>query len=220
MKRIIAILMVFALTFSITALAAEEEFSNSANIDYGYDESYDETEKPGDVTTGRSDDVNTSYDEDYDEGAITDITSSKYDDKEQSYNEAFDERVTETEVAPPPSQPTGIKVILNGKQLEFDVEPMLINSRTMVPMRVIFEALGAKVDWDDTTQTAIGETKKTTVKITIGKDYLLKNDNIVVLDSPAVIISGRTLVPVRAIAESLDCKVEWYGETQVVEILK
>lgn len=219
MKRMIAILMVFALTFSITALAAEEEFSNSANIDYGYDESYDETEKPEDVTSGRSDDVSTSYDEDYDEGANSDITSSKYDDKEQSYNESFDERVTDTEEIPV-SKPEGIKVFLNGKQLEFDVEPMLINSRTMVPMRVIFEALGAKVDWDGSTQTAIGETKKTTVKITIGKDYLLKNDNIVVLDSPAVVISGRTLVPVRAIAESLDCKVEWYGETQVVEILK
>lgn len=219
MKRIIAILMVFALTFSITALAAEEEFSNSANIDYGYDESYDETEKPEDITSGRSDDVSTSYDEDYDEGTNSDITSSKYDDKEQSYNESFDERVTDTEEIPVP-KPEGIKVFLNGKQLEFDVEPMLINSRTMVPMRVIFEALGAKVDWDGSTQTAIGETKKTTVKITIGKDYLLKNDNIVVLDSPAVVISGRTLVPVRAIAESLDCKVEWYGETQVVEILK
>ena len=67
MKRIIAILMAFVLIFSITALAAEEEFSNSANIDYGYDESYDETEKPEDVTSGRSDDVNPSYDEDYDE---------------------------------------------------------------------------------------------------------------------------------------------------------
>lgn len=220
MKKLLAIIMAFALVFLTTVMAAEEEFSNSANIDYGYDENYDETEKQEDITSGKSDNVSTSYDEDYDEGANNDITSGKYDDKEQSYDSYYDERVTETEVAPPTSQPSGIKVILNGKQLEFDVEPMLINSRTMVPMRVIFEALGAKVDWDGTTQTAIGETKKTTVKITIGKDYLLKNDNIVVLDSPAVIISGRTLVPVRAIAESLDCKVEWYGETQVVEILK
>ena len=219
MKRIIAFLMAFVLLFSITALAAEEEFSNSANIDYGYDESYDETEKPEDVTSGRSDDVKEGYDEDYDEIGSQDVTSSEYDDKEQGYNESFDERVTDAEERPI-SKPEGIKVFLNGKQLEFDVEPMLINSRTMVPMRVIFEALGAKVEWDGSTQTAIGETKKTTVKITIGKDYLLKNDNIVVLDSPAVVISGRTLVPVRAIAESLDCKVEWYGETQVVEILK
>ena len=196
-----------------------EEFSDSANINYGYDESYDETEKPEDVTSGRSDDVKEGYDEDYDETGSQEITSSKYDDKEQSYNKEFDERVTDVEETPA-SKPDGIKIFLNGRQLEFDVEPMLINGRTMVPIRVIFEALGAEVSWDGQTQTAIGETKKTTVKITIGKDYLLKNDNIVVLDSPAVIVSGRTLVPVRAIAESFECKVEWYGETKVVEILK
>ena len=217
MKKILCFSILFALMLSINVYA--EEFSDSANINYGYDESYDETEKPEDVTSGRSDDVKEGYNEDYDETGSQDITSSKYDDKEQSYNKEFDERVTDVEETPA-SKPDGIKIFLNGRQLEFDVEPMLINSRTMVPMRVIFEALGAEVSWDEQTQTAIGETKKTTVKITIGKDYLLKNDNIVVLDSPAVIVSGRTLVPVRAIAESLDCKVEWYGETQVVEILK
>lgn len=218
MKKLLCLIISAVLLFSTTVFA-EEEFSESANMDYGYDESYDKTEKQDEITTGTSDDINTSYNEDYDESGTQDITSGKYDDVSQSYNKEFDESVTNTE-APTYSQPDGITVILNGKQLEFDVEPMLINSRTMVPMRVIFEALGANVDWDGTTQTAIGVTKSTTIKITIGKDYLLKNDNIVVLDSPAVVISGRTLVPVRAIAESLDCKVEWYGETQVVEILK
>ena len=217
MKRILSIILAVMMLFTATAFA--EEYSESANMDYGYDESYDETEKQDEITTVKSDDINTSYDEDYDESGTQDITSGEYDDVSQSYNKEFDESITNVET-PTYSQPNGITVILNGKQLEFDVEPMLINSRTMVPMRVIFEALGAKVDWDGTTQTAIGVTKSTTIKITIGKDYLLKNDNIVVLDSPAVVISGRTLVPVRAIAESLDCKVEWYGETQVVEILK
>lgn len=217
MKRILSIILSVMMLFTVTAFA--EEYSESANMDYGYDESYDETEKQAEITTGTSDDINTSYDEDYDESGTQDVTSGKYDDISQSYNEEFDESVTNTET-PTYSQPNGITVILNGKQLEFDVEPTLINSRTMVPMRVIFEALGANVDWDGATQTAIGVTKNTTIKITIGKDYLLKNNNIVVLDSPAVVISGRTLVPVRAIAESLDCKVEWYGETQVVEILK
>lgn len=194
MKRLFALILLFTFVFSITVIADEDEVSSSADINYGYDESYDET---GDQ----------------------DITSAEYDNEEQGYNKYFDERVINGEETSS-SKPKGIKVFLNGKQLEFDVEPMIINSRTMVPLRVIFEALGAKVDWDGRTQTAIGETKNTIVKISIGKEYLLKNDNIVVLDSPAVVISGRTLVPARAIAESLDCKVEWYGETQVVEILK
>ncbi len=218
MKKISLILtMAFVLAFSLTAAADEEEFSSSANISYDYDEYYDETESPEETTSETSDDVKTSYKEDYDEYSTQDLTSDKYDETSKSYNKEFDERDTGTEI--PYSQPDGITVILNGKKLEFDVEPIIINGRTMVPMRVIFEALGAKVNWDDAAQSAIGITKNTTVKITIEKDYLLKNDNIVILDSPAVIISGRTLVPVRAIAESLDCKVEWYSKTKTVEIL-
>lgn len=192
MKKLLSVVLSIIMIFSLTTVFAEEEFSDSANMEYDYDESYDES--------------------------ATEDTSSKYDDIDTFYDSSYDESKNNDSAGYVDSDT--IKVFINGKQLEFDVEPMLINGRTMVPMRVIFEALGAKVDWDGATQTAIGETKKTTIKITIGKDYLLKNDNIMVLDSPAVVISGRTLVPVRAIAESLDCKVEWYGETKVVEILK
>ena len=192
MKKLLSVVLSIIMIFSLTTVFAEEEFSDNANIEYDYDESYDES--------------------------VAEDTSSKYDDIDTFYDSSYDESKNNESTGYVDSD--AIKVFINGKQLEFDVEPMLINGRTMVPMRIIFEALGAKVDWDGTTQTAIGETKKTTIKITIGKDYLLKNDNIVVLDSPAVVISGRTLVPVRAIAESLDCKVEWYGETKVVEILK
>ena len=46
-----------------------------------------------------------------------------------------------------------IKVILDGKTLEFDVQPQIIDERTLVPMRVIFEALGADVEWEEETQT-------------------------------------------------------------------
>lgn len=112
----------------------------------------------------------------------------------------------------------GITVYVDGLKINFDTQPTLINNRTMVPMRAVFEALGAKVDWDSSTQTAIGKTINTTIKITIGQNYLLKNDEQIQLDSPAVIISGRTLVPVRAIAESLDCNVNWIGDIQVVDI--
>lgn len=217
MKKILNIILAMLILLSVT-VSAEEEFSESANIDYGYDESYDETEKQEDVTTSKSDDISTSYNEDYDESVNQDVTSSEYDDSHQTYNKEFDERITENTADY--SQTNGITVVLNGNKIKFDVEPTLINNRTMVPMRAVFEALGAEVEWDGTTQTAIGVKKNTTVKITIGKDYLLKNNNIIVLDSPAVVISGRTLVPIRAIAESLDCKVQWYSQTQTVEILK
>ncbi len=112
----------------------------------------------------------------------------------------------------------GITVYVDGEKLDFDVQPRLINSRTMVPMRAIFEALGAMVNWDNDTQTAFGETVDDFVEISIGDNYLLRNGDSVFLDSPAVVISGRTLVPVRAIAESLNCDVEWIGDLQVVNI--
>ena len=114
----------------------------------------------------------------------------------------------------------GISVYVSGKKVEFDVQPQLINSRTMVPLRAIFEALGADVEWDSATQTAIGEMVGDVVEITIGKNFLQKNHEKKSLDSPAVIISGRTLVPVRAIAECFDCEVKWYADLKVVEIIK
>ena len=132
------------------------------------------------------------------------------------YGEEYsDEPEPETDI-----ERDAVSVFINDERLKFDVPPAIINDRTMVPMRAIFSALGATVTWDEKTKTATGVLGKSDVKITIGNDYLLKNNEKISLDSPAIIISDRTLVPIRAIAESLDCKVEWYSETQTVEILK
>lgn len=115
---------------------------------------------------------------------------------------------------------TGITVYLNGEKLYFDVQPQIINGRTMVPMRKIFEELGTVVGWNNNTQTAIATTKDDIIRISIGGIYMSCNSEQKLLDSPAVVISGRTLVPVRAIAESLNCDVDWYdyGVNQVVDI--
>ena len=48
-----------------------------------------------------------------------------------------------------------VSVYTDGTQIDFDVEPQIINDRTMVPMRAIFEAIGAEVNWDDSTKTAV-----------------------------------------------------------------
>ena len=116
--------------------------------------------------------------------------------------------------------PSGISVYLNGEKLSFDVQPQILNGRTMVPMRKIFEELGTVVGWNNNTATAIAVRKGDVVRIGIGGQYMTCNEEQKMLDSPAVVISGRTLVPVRAIAESLNCDVEWYdyGVNQVVDI--
>ena len=113
----------------------------------------------------------------------------------------------------------GISVVINDKPVEFgDVAPQIIESRTMVPLRAIFEALNATVEWDDATKTVKSTKGDTTISLTIGENKLTKNGEDKELDVPAQIIESRTLVPVRAISEAFDCKVDWEDSTKTVKI--
>ena len=114
----------------------------------------------------------------------------------------------------------GIKVTLGGEYLNFDVKPQIIGGRTMVPLRAIFEALEATVAWDGATQTVTSTKDGTTVQLTIGNPTMYVDGNAVTLDSPACIVDGRTLVPVRAISEAFQLKVDWSGATRTVKIRK
>jgi len=111
-----------------------------------------------------------------------------------------------------------ITVTFDGTKLEFDVPPQIINGRTMVPMRMIFEALGATVYWNGHTQTVTGTKDETIVTMQINSPIMLVNDREIEIDAPPVLIDDRTLVPVRAIAESLGMDVDWIDEAQVVII--
>lgn len=102
-----------------------------------------------------------------------------------------------------------VKVVLFGQMLQFDVPPQLINGRTMVPLRVIFESIGATVGWDDTTQTVTSTKDATTVSLTIGVPSITVNGNVIALDTAPCVIDGRTLVPARAVSEAFGLKVDW-----------
>ncbi|NPV90756.1 MAG: copper amine oxidase N-terminal domain-containing protein [Firmicutes bacterium] len=88
----------------------------------------------------------------------------------------------------------------------------------MVPMRVIFEALGATVQWDDATKTVTATKDATVIKLTIGSETAYKNDESVSLDAPGMIVDDRTLVPLRFVSEALGAQVAWDGATQTVSI--
>ena len=111
-----------------------------------------------------------------------------------------------------------IKVNINGNIQNYDVMPVIENGRTLVPMRAIFEALGATVQWDDTTKTVTGTKGETKVSLQIGNTSAKVNQTEVTLDVPAKIISDRTMVPVRFISESLGCEVNWDDLTKTVII--
>ena len=112
-----------------------------------------------------------------------------------------------------------IKVLLDGVAIEFDQPPVIISDRTMVPVRAIYEALGAEVSWDATTRTASGEKNGIIVSVTIDEPKVSINYNKKGIDAPAVIVNDRTLVPVRALAEGFGVKVDWDATTRTV-ILK
>ena len=111
-----------------------------------------------------------------------------------------------------------ITLRLDGKVIDCPVPPMIVNDRTMVPFRVIFEALGVDVEWSDALKKVYAISEEKTIILTIGSDKMLINTDILTLDAPPFISDGRTLVPARAICEALDCVVGWDGENREVVI--
>ena len=111
-----------------------------------------------------------------------------------------------------------ITVEISGREIDFDQEPIIYNERTMVPMRKIFEELGASVSWDQKTLTATGKKGDRKVKVSVGKKTMYVNNKSVALDTAPIILSDRTLVPARAVAEGLGCEVEWDGKYRLVSI--
>lgn len=117
-------------------------------------------------------------------------------------------------------------VILNGNKLEFDQAPVMCGDRILVPMRKIFEELGASVEWNNETKVATATKGSTRIYIKIGHPYMgicrditksLEESNIS-LDTPAILYNSRTLVPVRAVSEALDANVDWDDSAQTVII--
>ncbi len=122
-----------------------------------------------------------------------------------------------------------ITVELDGKKIEFDVKPEIIDGRTMVPLRKIFEEIGANVKWNSDTQTVSARKGSKTITLSVNSADLQidkgKTDSdgnpiaeTVTLEVPAQIVDGRTLVPVRAISESFGLNVDWDKDNQKVSI--
>ena len=112
----------------------------------------------------------------------------------------------------------GYSVYVNGYRLEFDQQPINIEGYTLVPLRGIFEALGAAVTWDSATNTAIAVKNGVTVSVQTDSAVLYRNGKPIMLDVPAQLIGGRTLVPVRAISEAFGAAVDWDADSLTVTI--
>lgn len=111
-----------------------------------------------------------------------------------------------------------ISVIVGGELLDLDVAPIMMSDRTLLPLRAIFESLGANVTWDDGTQTASATKGDSTLDITVNQKIAKVNGVNTTLDVPATLLNDRVLVPVRFVAESLGAHVDWDQENEAVSI--
>lgn len=103
--------------------------------------------------------------------------------------------------------------------VQFDAEPVNIEGRVLVPVRHIFEAMGAEVNWNAETKTVTSKLDNTTVVMTIADNAMRINGEKITLDVAPQIIGDRTMVPARAAAEAFGGRVRWIGTENKVEII-
>lgn len=116
-----------------------------------------------------------------------------------------------------------VSVTLDGFVVPFDVPGRIIGDRTMVPVRKIFEVLGADVEWKGETREIVATRDDLEIKLAVGSNELYKNGELVyTMDVSPLIIEeageSRTLVPARAVSEAFGCKVDWDAEARTAII--
>lgn len=114
-----------------------------------------------------------------------------------------------------------VTVMLDGGEVTFpDAQPFIDSrNRTLVPIRFVSEAMGARVYWENDTQTVIIKKDNDTIKYTIGNMKAYLNDEMRVFDTYGILKEDRTFVPLRFVSEMLSCDVDWNDNLRTVTIL-
>ena len=111
-----------------------------------------------------------------------------------------------------------VRVFVDGDQVLFDQPPITQGGRVLVPLRGIFEKMGAVVEWNAATRAVRAARGTTLVELQIGSRIARVDGRAVTLDVPPMVVGGRTLVPLRFISESLGAAVDYRAESRTVLI--
>lgn len=111
-----------------------------------------------------------------------------------------------------------VTIKLDGKTLYSDVPAVIIDDRTLVPVRIITESTGASIDWDKEDYQAVINTGDKVVKLINNDKKMDINGETVELDVPAKLINDRIMVPLRAISEILGLEVGWDQKTYTAQL--
>jgi len=112
---------------------------------------------------------------------------------------------------------------VNGETRTLDSPPVIKNSRTLIPIRAVVEALGGTIGWDGTTEKVTVILKDTTIELWIGKPQATVNGQTKWIDDTnhkvmPEIINGRTMLPLRFVIENLGAHLDWDGITKTITI--
>ena len=110
---------------------------------------------------------------------------------------------------------------VNGTEKAIDKEgttPLIVNDRTLLPVRAVIEEIGGTVGWDGETSEVTLNYDKNEIKLTIDSTEAYLNGSKVILDTAPAIINDRTMLPIRFIAESFRFEVKWEEEEHQTEI--
>ncbi|MGD9567616.1 MAG: beta-propeller domain-containing protein [Sedimentibacter sp.] len=113
-----------------------------------------------------------------------------------------------------------VNVYVNNEKVEFDVNPIIENGRTLVPLRGVFEKLGAAVDWNKGISEVVIKDTYNEIEMILGKDKVMVNGEIKLIDVPTKMINSRTFAPLRFISENLGHEVKWDQATNSVYITR
>lgn len=109
-------------------------------------------------------------------------------------------------------------LVIDNERVKTDVSPQLIGGRVLVPLRVISESLGARVDWENNTKTAQIKALDKVLKLQINQTISYVNDKPIELDVPPQMVASRTMVPLRFISEQMNAEVSWLNDEKTVVV--
>lgn len=110
-------------------------------------------------------------------------------------------------------------IFVDGERVVFDdAEPLVVNDITYVPLRKVFEAIGAYVDWNGETNTIYATKRFNYLSLTLGDNFFYINGDQKELSQPIIAENGRTFVPLRVLSEAMGAKVKWNPDNGAIGI--
>jgi hypothetical protein len=112
----------------------------------------------------------------------------------------------------------GPQIFIDGVLIQTDTPPVIVDNRVLAPLRAVLEAMGTSVRYDSVTRGVDASMGEQRIYLQVGNSQAAVNDAVVLLDVPATIINGRTMVPLRFVSEAMGAQVHWDAATRSVMV--